>query len=198
MAAGAVSVLLAIVHVRSLRPCELPPEQSAEGLRKVRETLSMVGNSEFGRSPRGMALTAAASELLAQGRVRFSPDIQGEALYRKETLRRPVLYIAAPSMKGRVFWPSQAELAERVYHESLHVVVGSRKRSIEEECDAFCAAEEASAVVGQRAPLYPVMRDGTAVWKWVKEAYPTHRADPTYRPVGCTVEEFAGRVGMER
>jgi hypothetical protein len=88
------------------------------------------------------------------------------------------------------------ELAQRIYHETLHSVMGSRHRSIEEECDAFCAAEEAAAAVERRLPRYPVMRDGKPIEEWVKDVYSQYPSSTTYVPVGCTVEELAARTGI--
>ncbi|MFC1462934.1 hypothetical protein ACFLQU_04930 [Verrucomicrobiota bacterium] len=193
---GLVLVVCAYIYGRSCRPDELPDDISHIGVRKVHEVLELVGKSDFGRSPRGAALAAAAVELMDQGRVRFSPNLDQEALYRKEFGRRPVLYISVFFHNGRVLWPQPEELAERIYHESLHSIAQSKHKSKEEECDAFCAAEEAAAAVGQRSPRYPVMRDGKTVFKWVQEVYSRYPSDRAYVPVGCTSEELADRTGI--
>jgi hypothetical protein len=193
---GFVLVLWAYIYGRSCRPQELPYDIAKIGILKVNETLQLVGKSDFGRSHRGATITAVAMELLDQGRIKFSPDLIPEALYRKDPFCRPVLYISVFSHKGRVLWPRPEELAERVFHESLHSVVHSKHRSKEEECDAFCAAEEAVAAVGHRSPRYPVMRDGITIWEWVQEVYSQYPSDKTYAPVGCTSKELTARTGI--
>ena len=193
---GLVLSLSAYIHKRSCRPPELPDDLSVIGVRKVYEMLEVVGKSDFGRSPRGALLTAAAMKLMDEGRVRFSPNLEQEALYRKEPGRRPVLYISVFFHNERVLWPRAEELAERLYHESLHSLVQAKHRSREEECDAFCAASEAAAAVDQRLPGYPVMRDGKPVWEWVQETYAEYPSDETYVPVGCTLKELAARTGI--
>ena len=76
--------------------------------------------------------------------------------------------------------PRPEQLAQRVCHETLHAVVGSKDRAKEEECDVFCAAEEAAAAVGQ----------------CVQQSYPQHPSHKTYAPVGCTLKELAARTGI--
>lgn len=165
-------------------PEVLPADAAGEGLRRLRAVTELVRNSDFGRSRRGGLVTGAAAEMIDRGRVRFSPNLGQEALYRKELGREPVIYLSVCCYGDRVLWPSSEELAERVYHESLHVAVRSRRKSREEECDAFCVAAEAAAVVRGRAPCYPVMRDGTTVWKWVENVYTQYPSDRAYAPIG--------------
>jgi hypothetical protein len=193
---GLVLLLCAHIYARSCRPEELSSDIAAVGLRRVNEVLRLVAESDFGRSSRGAVVTAAAVELVSDGRVRFSPNMAEEALYRKEFGRPPVLYISVFCHGKRVMWPRPAELAERICHESLHTVVQSRDRSKEEECDAFCAAEEASAAVGQRSPRYPVMRDGRKIWDWIQEVYSNYPSDREYDPIGYTLQELSVRTGI--
>jgi hypothetical protein len=181
----------------SRRPRELPPEEAQVGLAQVREVIDLIRKSEFGRSDRGRRLTAEADALARRGGIRFCPDLGVEALYRKELGRRPVLYISVLRHRNGVLWPSQTELAERIYHESLHAVVRSKRKCREEECDAFCAAEEAAAAIEQRSPACPVRRDGLTVWQWVRRAYAQHPSDPDYQPVGYTPEQLAVMAGSD-
>jgi hypothetical protein len=183
-------------HGKSCRPPELADDIARDGLRKVREAIDLVRKSDFGSSQRGKLLTAAAMDFMDQDRIRFSPNMEQEALYRKEVGRRPILYISVFCHKDRVLWPPPEELAERIYHESLHAVVQSKNKSREEECDAFCAAEEAAAAVSKRLPRYPVMRDGETVWMWVRNVYSQSPSDRTYVPVGCTLNDLAVRTGI--
>jgi hypothetical protein len=194
-AAGAVLVFGAWQFRLSRRPRELPAAQNEVGLGKVREIMNVVERSTFGGTPRGRRLTSAARAMVRAGRVRFSPELEGEALYRRELGCAPVLYISVAACRDRVLWPAQARLAERLYHETLHAVVDSESRSWEEECDAFCAAEQARAAVAGEAPRYPVRRDGVPVWDWVRENYPHMASAPGYVPVGLTRAELGGMSG---
>jgi hypothetical protein len=193
---GLVLMAWAYRYGESCRPRELAHDVARDGIRKVREVIELVRKSDFGSSPRGRLLTAAAMDLMDQGRIRFSPNLEQEALYRKELGRKPVLYISVFCHKDRVLWPLPEELAERIYHEALHTVVQSKNKSREEECDAFCAAAEAAAGASGRLPRYPVMREGQTVWKWVQNAYSQYPSDRTYVPVGCTLDDLAVRTGI--
>lgn len=185
------------IHSTGRRPPELSAELAEAGNRKVREVLEIIGESEYGRSTRGAILTAKARAMMEDRRIRFSPNLPQEALCWKEWLREPVLYISVFFHKDRVSWPPRSSLAERIYHEALHAVVGGNRPSRQEECDAFCAAEEAAAAVSGRIPQYPVMRDGKTVWTWVSEVYTESRSFPKYEPVGCAQQELAARTGCE-
>jgi hypothetical protein len=154
-----------------------------------------VERSDFGRSDRGRLLLARARQLVERGALRFSTELRGEALYRKERGSRPLLYVRVERLAGEHTLPTRAEMAERVFHETLHAVKDSARKSLEEECDAFCAAEEARAAIEGRLPRYPVTRDGQPVWKWVRSAYRDLKSDPEYRPVGRTLAELARRSG---
>jgi hypothetical protein len=72
----------------------------------------------------------------------------------------------------------------------------AKSKSSEEECDAFCAAEEAAAGASGRLPRYPVMREEETVWKWVQNVYSQIPSDKTYVPVGCTLNDLAVRTGI--
>ncbi len=192
---GILLVCCAVSYRNSRRPPELSGEWVGIGGRKISEVLKSVSNSKFGASERGARLTTAATALMAKGLLRFSPNLEQEALYRKEYGGDPVLYLSVYCHKDQVLWPAPEELAERIYHETLHAVVGSKKKSKEEESDAFCAAEEAAAAAVKRPARYPVMRDGVKIWDWVQDAYPQCPADDTYVPVGYTLKQLSARIG---
>ncbi len=192
---GALAIAAAWAWRVSRRPEEVPPEVAARALARVREVLEVVRESEFGRTERGQALSARLDEFLARGGVRFSSSLGSEALYRKEFGCAPLLYIRTPRAPGGHFLPEPGEFAERTYHETLHAVKDSDTKSWEEECDAFCAAEQARAAVEKRPPRYPVKRDGEVLWQWVKSAYPELRSDPSYQPVGQTLKELGEKAG---
>lgn len=196
LAIGLLLIFLAYEYRISQRPKELSSEETAVGLAKVQRVIDVVGQSEFGQTERGRKLTQQAQDLLRDGRIRFSAGLEMDSLYRKEFGSRPILYIAVLRGKDSVLWLDAEALARRIYHEVLHATVGSKRKSKEEECDAFCAAEEAVSAVEKRPPRYPVMRDGQSVWKWVQVAYPDTPSDPGYKPVGYTFAEFAARTGI--
>jgi len=195
----ALGVLLgACVHRyrASRRPRALSRAQSEVGWRQIDEILDIVRASEFGDTPRGKLLVAEAERMLKRRGIRFCPDLVQEALYRREFGCRPMLYISAPLVNGEVRWPDRVTLAQRVFHETLHCVVDSEERSFEEECDAFCAAEEAAAVIEARSPVYPVTRDGETIWVWVQREYANCVPNSRYQPVGCGRDELAARTGI--
>ena len=191
---GALLVCIGFGLRASRRPKELPAADARDGLAAVEKVITRVGASDFGRAPRGEALTRRARELLRGGHIRFTEALDVDALYRKERMGEGILYIGVVRRRDGIEWPTAAELARRIYHETLHALVGTSTPSLEEECDAFCAAEEASAVVENRAPRYPVIRDGQRVWEWVKAAYSKLPSNPDYQPVGYTPAELAERT----
>ncbi len=209
---GAVAIAAAYFYGRSHRPETVPGDVAERGLAEVREVLRLVEASEFGRSERGAALTSCANRFVEEDRVRFSAHLKTEALYRKEPGRAPVLYISVFAWSRGFVLPSRGELAERIYHEALHAVKRSGRKSFEEECDAFCAAEEARAAGEVRPPVFPLRRDGEILWRWVVGTYkdagpfrpdtvdPTNiraRSAPGYAPVGRTLDELARKAGIE-
>ena len=196
LALGVVLAIGAHMYRLSRRPAELPPELAEEGIAMAREVVRLVDESPFGRTERGRILTQHARDLIDRGRLRFSDELGGEALYRKELGCRPILYIGVIQSRTRVLWPEPASLAECIFHETLHAVVNSRKRCLEEECDAFCAAEEAAAAVEGRPPVYPVPRDNEPIWQWVRAAYRRTPSNPDYTPIGHTREELAKKTGI--
>ena len=193
---GLLLIFLAYDYRISQRPKELSAEETAIGLEKVQQMIDMVRQSEFGQTERGRKLTQQAQYLLQNGRIKFSAGLEMDSLYRKEFGSRSVLYIAVLRGRASVLWFDAESLARRIYHEVLHATVNSKRKSKEEECDAFCAAEEAAATVEKRPPRYPVMRDGQSVWEWVHVAYPDIPSDPSYQPVDYTFAELAARTGM--
>ena len=193
---GVVLVGIVLGVHASRRPKELPDADSKKGLASVEDVIRRVGASGFGRTPRGEKLTRHARELLQSGRIRFTDALEVDALYRKERIGKGVLYIVVTRIPRGIEWPTADELARRVYHETLHAVVDSWSGCKEEECDGFCAAEEAAAAIENRAPQYPVMRDGDRIWDWVATAYPKVVSNPRYRPVGYTLAELAKRTGI--
>jgi hypothetical protein len=190
--------LLAGAHIyrNSRRPIEVAREFAEKGLDEVRAIIETIKASEFGKSKRGAALTEEAEKLLARDAIRFSAGLDKEALLRKEAGSRPVLYIRVFAIADSVVLPAQSELAECLYHEGLHAAQRSEGRSWEEECDAFCAAEEARAVVEDRAPRFPVERDGQIIWEWVTATYTELFSNPEYQPVGQTQAELNSRAGI--
>jgi len=207
---GAVAIVAAAVHRSSLRPRPAPPEVAERGLADVRAVIDTVRASAFGRGERGSALTDEIERFLEDGRIVFTADISGEALYRKEFLTAPVLYVGvylsacgrqhaqAGGSRRRYVLPDRGEIAQRLYHEALHSVKQSDRKTYEEECDAFCAAEEARAAVEGRPPVFPLRRDGRPLWEWVTATYRDAKSDPSYVPVGRTPEDLAEMAGIVR
>jgi len=198
LALGAVAIIAAAIHRSSLRPRPAPPEVAERGLADVRAVIDIVRGSEFGRSERGSALTDEIEQFLEDGRIVFTTDISGEALYRKEFGSAPVLYVGVYGAVRGCLLPDRGEIAQRLYHEALHSVKGSARKSLEEECDAYCAAEEARAAVEGRPPVFPLRRDGRPLWEWVTAAYRDVKSDSSYVPVGQTPEDLAEKAGMPR
>ncbi len=196
LAIGALLIFLVYRYRVSQRPKELSPEYTIEGLALVQEMIDMVRKSPFGQSERGTILTNQTQELIRDGRIRFSVNMQIECLYRKEFGCQPVLYIGVLKSGERVLWPDAEAFARRIYHEVLHVVINSEVESKEEECDAFCAAEEAVSGVENRPPRYPVMKDGKCTWEWVNIKYNKTPSDINYKPLGYTLSELALKTGM--
>ena len=207
---GIVAIVTAALHRSSLRPKPVPGEIAKKGLAEVRAVVDIVRQSEFGGSERGSALTGEIERFLEDGRIVFTADISGEALYRKEPFAAPVLYIvvylpacvrrhtqAGGAVRGHLL-PDRGEIAQRLYHEALHSVKRSPRKSLEEECDAFCAAEEARAAIEGRAPAFPLERDGRPLWEWVTATYRDATSDPSYLPVGQTPEDLAEKSGIVR
>lgn len=195
IAVGTVLIAAVYFHGKSFLPPELSPADSKSGLALVRITIDCIRNTEFGHSPRGVILSNKADEFLAGNRIRFSPNLEQEAVYRKEPFKHAVIYISVPVIKKRILWPTKHEIAERIYHESVHAVANSANRSREEECDAFCAAEQAAVSITGKHPVYPVTRDGKNVWPWIEETYLSSPSDRTYKPVGTTLEDIMEKTG---
>ncbi len=193
---GAALVCIGFGVRASRRPKELPATDSKTGLAAVEVVINQVATSDFGRTPRGDQLTRRARELLRSGRIRFTDALGVDALYQKERITGGILYIVVERVPRGFLWPATDELARRLYHETLHSVVETRVASQEEECDGFCAAEEAAAAVENRAPQYPVTRDGERIWEWVQTTYSKLPSDPTYQPVGYSLAELAARTGI--
>ncbi len=197
LALGLLLFAGAYVYRISRRPKELPHEEAEQGLAMVQEVLDRVSASGFGRTERGQRLTAEVRRLAEGGRIRFSASLDTEALYHKERGSSAVLYLGVFDGPDGIEWPGLGELAKPIYHEALHAVVHSKTKSAQEECDAFCAAEEAAAVVERREPRYPVTRDNQRIWEWVRQQYPDSPSDPHYEPVGYSPEELAEKTGMD-
>jgi len=195
---GALAIVAAAVHRSSLRPGPVPPEVAERGLADVRAVIDIVRGSEFGKSERGSTLTDEIERFLDDDRIVFTADIAGEALYRKEFGSAPVLYIGVYGAVRGYLLPDRGEIAQRLYHEALHSVKGAAHKSLEEECDAFCAAEEARAAVDGRPPAFPLRRDGRPLWEWVAAAYRDVKSNPSYVPVGQTPEDLAEKAGIVR
>lgn len=197
VALAAVAIAAASVYRRSLRPKTVPPDVAAKGLAEARRVVDLVRRSEFGRGERGRALSVQAASFLEGGRLMFSTELRTEALYRKEPGAAPVLYIGVFGCPRGFVLPGRGELAERIYHEALHAVKRADRKTYEEECDAYCAAEEARSAVEGRSPSFPVERDGEVLWLWVTSTYVHARSDPEYAPVGQTLRELARKAGIE-
>ncbi|MHC4253829.1 MAG: hypothetical protein ACYS9X_32350 [Planctomycetota bacterium] len=193
---GAIACAGAYAYRVSRRPKTVPADVALKGTARVREVTAAVGKSDFGGTARGSALTSRVERFVEEGRLRFSAELDTEALYRKERGCAPVLYVGVYSFPKKIILPTHAELAERLYHESLHAVKRSGVKTYEEECDAYCAAEEARAAVEGRAPSFPVRRDGQVIWDWVKETYKDAVSDRAYVPVGQAPEELARKAGV--
>ncbi|MHC5054082.1 MAG: hypothetical protein ACYTKD_05115 [Planctomycetota bacterium] len=198
LALGAAAIAAAAVHRASIRPTPVPPEVAARGLAEVRAVLDLVSASEFGRGERGAALTGEIERFLEDGRLVFTADISTEALYRKELCAAPVLYVGVFGCPRGYLLPDRAEIAERLYHEALHSVKRSAAKFYEEECDAYCAAEEARASVEGRALAFPLERDGRPLWEWVTATYEDAASDPAYAPVGQSLEDLMEKAGVAR
>ncbi|MHC4248313.1 MAG: hypothetical protein ACYS9X_04220 [Planctomycetota bacterium] len=198
LALGAAAIAVAAVYRSSIRPDPVPPDVAARGLADVRAILDLIGASEFGKGPRGAALTGEIERFLEDGRLVFTADISGEALYRKEFCADPVLYVGVFGCPRGHLLPDRAEIAERLYHEALHSVKRSGRKTREEECDAYCAAEEARASVDGRAPAFPLEREGRPLWEWVAATYEDAASDPAYVPVGQGLEDLMEKAGVAR
>lgn len=196
LAAGAVLIAGAYGYRVYRSPSVLRPQETAVGLIKGRDVLGRVQQSEFGRTERGRRLTDRARSLLDRGGIRFSDSLGAEALCVRYFGGDPVLYVGVIRARNGIAWPSDAAIAKRIFHESLHLETGTASKSKEEECDAFCAAEEAAAAVMQREARYPVKRDGRLVWKWVQRIYKESASDPKYQPVGYMFSELAEKTGI--
>jgi hypothetical protein len=194
---GAAAVAGGVAFRRSRLPEAVPPEVAAEALAEVREVVRLVRESEFGRSERGATLTARVARFIEDGRLRFSAELESEALYRKGPGCAPILYVGVHGTSKGFVLPGRGQLAERIYHETLHAVKQSAKKTYEEECDAFCAAEEARAAVEGRPPDFPVTRDGLVLWRWVGAKYEGSCSDPDYVPVGQTLRDLARKTGID-
>ncbi len=198
LALGTAAIAAAAVYRSSVRPEPVPPEVAERGLADVRAVLYLVRASDFGRGERGAVLTAEIERFLEDGRLVLTADISGEALYRKELCAAPVLYVGVYGCPRGYLLPDRSEIAERLYHEALHSVKRSDRKVYEEECDAYCAAEEARAAVEGRAPDFPLERDGRPVWEWVTATYEDAASDPAYAPVGRSIGDLAEKAGMAR
>ncbi|MHC4916813.1 MAG: hypothetical protein ACYTGB_15120 [Planctomycetota bacterium] len=180
------------------RPREVPPATARAGLARAAEVLAAVDSSGFGKTERGRLLAAEVRALMDRGALRFSAELGTEALCRRERGCAAVLYVGVYRGPKGLVLPSRGEMAERIFHETLHALKDSERKSREEECDAFCAAAEACAAVEGRPVGYPVTRGGRGLWEWVRDAYPDAPEDPSYRPVGMDRSELARRAGLPR
>ncbi len=195
-AAGAILVPAAWLYRRAQRPREVPSSTARDGLALAAAVLDSVEASEFGKTERGRALSSAARGMMGRDALRFSAELGTEGLCRRERGAAPVLYVGVYRGPRGFVLPSRGEMAERIYHETLHALKDSKRKSLEEECDAFCAAAEACAAVEGRAVSYPVTRGGRNLWEWVGSAYPGADRDPGYKPVGIGREELVRRAGI--
>ena len=194
--AGAILVAAACLYRRAQRPREVSSATARDGLALAAAVLDSVEASEFGKTERGRALSSAARGMMARGALRFSAELGTEGLCRRERGAAPVLYIGVYRGPRGFVLPSRGEMAERIYHETLHGLKDSKRKSLEEECDAFCAAAQACAAVEGRTVSYPVTRGGRNLWEWVRSAYPDAKGDPLYRPVGIGREELVRMAGI--
>lgn len=192
---GIVVCVATVGYRRAQRPETVPPDAAATGLAETRQVLERVRQSAFGQSERGALLTRRATRFLEDHRIQFSTTLRTEAYFRKEPFCAPLLYIGVYDTSRGVAFPTQGEMAERIFHETLHAIKQSRTQIVEEECDAYCAAEEARAAVEQRAPAFPIKRDGQFLWLWVREVYTNAITDPHYQPVGQTIRDLALKTG---
>ena len=90
---GAAAVAGGVAFRRSRLPKTVPPEVAADALSEVREVVRLVRESEFGRSERGATLTARVARFIEDGRLKFSAELESEALYRKSRGCAPILYV---------------------------------------------------------------------------------------------------------
>lgn len=190
LACGLLLMAGAHLWLVSRRPAEVSGADAATGNAKLARVVNAIRADALSRSPRGAACLAFIDEMVQHKGIRFSPGLPYEALYRKEFGRRPVLYVGVIRMGMGVIRPSDAELAERIFHETIHALKHSDPASWEEECDAFCAAEQAAAAVEKRPAVCLVLRDGANLWDWVRREYPDHVSDPAYVPVSATRTEL--------
>jgi len=182
VALGAVAVVMAQRYLESKRPPLVPADVAEKCRKELGEALAAVASSRFAQTERGRILTREVQRYLDAGRIQFSHGMGKQALFRKELLRRPVIYINVPIISGRHIPPDRVTMVEAVYHELLHAI--QSRSCYEEECDAFVAAAQAEAALEHTEPEFPILRDGQPLGKWVRAAYPNARPDPAYAPLG--------------
>ncbi|MCB2156221.1 hypothetical protein KQI84_15195 [bacterium] len=179
----------------SKRPPEVTPEHAKQGIAQVEAVLEKIDASDFGQTERGQILTARLRKFIASGHLRFSPDLRAESILWDQPGLPQMIYIGAMESPRGATFPNAERLAKRLYHEALHAEQNSKVVCLEEECDAFTAAEEASAAVAGRKPRYPVLRDNEPIWDWVNVNYTEMSSNENYRPVGRSHDDLAEKAG---
>ncbi len=181
ISAGCVLILAAWLYTLSRKPGTVPDDIHEKGMSEVSHVLGVCSESEWARTGRGKKLCIALSKMVKRRMISFTPDISQQALLRGEG-RQSILYIRVlAGAKGAYIFPDRETLAEALFHEALHYVQNNRSESIEEEVDAFHAAEEARASYLGVKPVFPLKRDGIPVQQWVKENYTDLGSNPGYR-----------------
>jgi hypothetical protein len=197
---GAALVLYALNMRQAQNPEAAPHEVQENGKAILKEQLARIRDTEFAKSERGRVLFERVSDFVINNRIVFTSEILGgeKALCKVDLFGDETWYIEVTKTEdGRYVHQAPYQLAEVAFHEALHSIKGGyNSASVEEECDAFVAGNQAEAASQGVDPQDVVMLEDMPVAKFVEKRYEgiTHKYD--YEPVGQSMEWLKQRSGL--
>jgi hypothetical protein len=196
---GAVIVFFALKMRQDGRPTPAPQEIQNSGKAILKEQLETIRGSEFGKSARGKLLCERVTNFLEQDRIIFTADIMGgeKALCDRDVFGNEIWYIEVSKNQGQYTQQFSHQIAEVTFHEALHSIKGGfYTASIEEECDAFVAGQQAEAASQGIESQDIVTLEDVPVAQFVERSYTglSHKTD--YEPVAESMDWLKKHSGL--
>lgn len=199
---GIIIIHAALIVRESFGPEAAPQEVQDLGIKMLEEQLVKIRSTEFGKSERGRILFDRVEKIVDQKKLIFTSEILGgeKALCKCDFVGGEIWYVEVKRNEdGSYTHQLPHQLIELAFHEALHSVKGGfgGKASIEEECDAFVAGNQAEAAVQGVEPQAVVILEDVPVAKFVERSYAgiAHQAD--YVPVVESFEWLKKRSGLQ-
>jgi hypothetical protein len=196
VAVGGACIAGAAWYRRSLRRKPVPPAVQAEGEARLRDLLSDIAETDFGKSERGILLSGAIKRLMRQGKIVFTTEMDAQAIYRREWGGGEILYVRTLHIRTSYQHLDREDTAEASFHEAVHAIEGGKSSSIDEECDAFAAGLCAGAAATGKAVPDVLRLSGLPVAEFVVRRYPHLERNAAYVPVGATRDWLKERTGL--